>query len=180
MTTVELLRLRFDDLRELYAACAAAAHEGRRSYMVLHGWLTEIALSLAQLERQVVEAENAKSSPSPSLLQSAARRSDAILAALAPADRMKMKVDGQRREDGAWLVSQAVDLGPIVARLTLVHLFLFLQIVAAAGLLTYAAREFTRFDPLTGLSRQQWAARARRAKSRRRSCGYWSSAAYSA
>ena len=169
MTNVQLLRERFNEIRAIHDACVAQAHATLRSNLVTQGWLTEVALSIALLERQIVELERATAPPPPALLLRAERRYDAILAALTPANAApafwrKGGADGEAMPaaavEGTARTSAAIDLSPVVNRLTLVHLFLFVQIAAAAALLAYSVVLFMRFDPFTSLTRQQWAARA--------------------
>jgi hypothetical protein len=172
MTNVQLLRERFNEIRAIHDACVAQAHGTRRANLVTQGWLTEVALSIALLERQIVELEHASAPPPPELLRRAERRYDAILAALTPAnaapafwrsggaDKRALPVAAGAAVDDTARTSPTIDLRPVVNRLTLVHVFLFVQIAAAAALLVYSVGMFMRFDPFTSLTRQQWAARA--------------------
>jgi hypothetical protein len=168
MTNLQLLRERFNEIRAIHDACVVQAHGALRSNLVTQGWLTEVALSIALLERQIVELEHSPAAPPPASLLRAERRYDAILAALTPANAAPAawRERGAKGEPmpaavgSAARTSSGIDLRPVVNRLTLVHLFLLLQIAAAAALLVYSVGLFMRFDPFTSLTRQQWAARA--------------------
>lgn len=158
-----LLRKRFDELRAVYREANGAVHSRLRLRFFLYAWLAEVGVSLAQLERQIVQIEAAAQAP-PTMLNSAWQRYWKLYGALAPVGSIGLSdtTDDESRRSTTDEPRRPlkVDLRPVANRLTFVYLFLLVQILLAIGVLSYSVYLFSQFDPQTALTRQQWAARA--------------------
>jgi hypothetical protein len=141
---LDLLKTRFDEQRSVYTACARQTQDlWWVSRLLVQGWLAEIELMLAQLERRIVQLASATS---PVGMDSAWRRYYDVLTALSPA----APSPGNDR----------VDVAAIGWRLQVVLLFLVLQIAFAIVMIGATVQRFRHFDPQTTLTREQWEERA--------------------
>lgn len=130
-----LLQQKFREQDQAYQQFAAQVGQLRGiTRLLVQAWLAEIRLMLAQLERRLQQLTTSSNRAG---MDAAWRRFWDVLSALSPGD-----------------------LQSVGRRLLVVSVFLLLQIAFGIGLLGYSVRLFSRFDPQTALTREQWEERA--------------------
>jgi hypothetical protein len=147
---LNLLKSRVAEQTKIYGRCDASALPKWRRLLV-QAWLSEVGLLIERLQRDVVQLEAGK--PSQIGLRYAWSRYWQVFTALSP-------VTQPARTDGEASDPVLGGLRLVASRLSIVFLFLLLQLVVAAGLIAFAALLFTGFDPQTALTSQQWQARS--------------------